>query len=126
MIKGFVLSNGQEIISEVDTVSDGIWTLVNPFKVVHYSDPSDEDSGGAALVDMCALYKDSIMVITNKHIITSYEPKDNVITYYNKVVQLSLIASTAITDKILENLDKMDEVIKERLHAMFTDGKTIH
>ena len=124
MIQGIMLIDGQEIIAETEEAINGNWILTNPYRIEIID---DYDQPGSRLVNVLTLSKNNSIVIKSEHIISFYEPKDSVVEYYNKMLEVS---TNTNFEKSIENsikeLKNMENTMKERISQMFIRGKTVN
>ena len=120
MILGLMLVDGQEIIADVEE-DENYYNLTNPYRIESFEDL------GTKLTNVCTLSKNNVIRVKDAHVITMYEPIDTMITYYNKMIQVtSKITMDKELQRSLKEMDEMEEKYKERMQYFLTRGKTIN
>lgn len=119
MILIFKLTDGQEIIGEIDetllTTSE-YYTIVDPMSIMDSTAYMEEAGyGGMRLRDTLLLSDDESITIPSKFCITTYNPSQSLVSYYTKArLYYKKYTKKDIDRQIEEAAADMDQSIQER------------
>ena len=104
MIRIFNLINGEQIIGEVDDLSDN-FKLINPFYIVE--DVNDFGLRGSKLTNMLTFSSSDYIMLELKHVIYHFPVTETMEKYYRELIRIT--DKQLIDNKINESLFEMKQ-----------------
>lgn len=126
MILIFKLTDGQEIIGEIDetllTTSE-YYTIVDPMSIMDSTAYMEEAGyGGMRLRDTLLLSDDESITIPSKFCITTYNPSQSLVSYYTKA---RLYYKKYTKKDIDRQIEEAAADMEQSIHERETSAKTI-
>lgn len=126
MILIFKLTDGQEIIGDIDetllTTSE-YYTIVDPMSIMDSTAYMEEAGyGGMRLRDTLLLSDDESITIPSKFCITTYNPSQSLVSYYTKA---RLYYKKYTKKDIDRQIEEAAADMEQSIHERETSAKTI-
>lgn len=121
MIRIVTLINGEQIIGEVEDLSDS-YRIVNPFYIVDAM--NEEGSIGSKLTNVLTFSASDYILINKEKVVFDFPVLDSMIKYYQKLVDWS---DKRAAEQIINNaLDEMEQSEKryQKLMSMLKPDKS--
>lgn len=121
MIRIITLINGEQLIGEVEDLSDS-YRIVNPFYIVDAM--NEEGSIGSKLTNVLTFSASDYILINKEKVVFDFPVLDSMIKYYQKLVDWS---DKRAAEQIINNaLDEMEQSEKryQKLMSMLKPDKS--
>jgi hypothetical protein len=119
-IKLLKLSNGESVVCRVDAdESKAYTTLIEPIKIHKWMSPSEDGDGAyenATFGPWESFSAEQIFHVANNQIITLTEPREDVIVYYNRVVdklKTTPVASLTEDEDPMMRMRKLRDIVED-------------
>ena len=112
MIKIFKMANGEDIIGTVENKPhwrDSVHKITDPYYIIEIQD--EYGRVVTKLSNLLALSDDTMIEIDKDQIITSFNAKNIIVEYYNKVKVLR--SSDKLEQKVVDAIQELDSINNE-------------
>ena len=109
MIKIFKMANGEDIIGTVENKPhwrDSVHKITDPYYIIEIQD--EYGRVVTKLSNLLALSDDTVIEIDKDQIITSFNAKNIIVEYYNKVKVLR--SSDKLEQKVVDAIQELDSI----------------
>lgn len=126
MVYIYTLVNGEQIIgSYVDNDVFGVSTIKDPYYIMESQD--EYGNNGMKLINVCTFSEEQCIMVNDNHIVFSTRVNEPMAHYYERIVVAHSHSGTSkMIEEAIQEMDNMENKMREIISKRLVSGSTIN